>query len=86
MEFLDQVWMAAPGKCTRLLVVQRHRAEVHAANSAPLPATFLRARPDFVSENDELLSAIDQLRAQTGAAASGHGTVAETGESSWSRC
>ncbi|PYT45044.1 MAG: hypothetical protein DMG47_09345 [Acidobacteria bacterium] len=54
------------GSAPRLLVVQRPRSRSPRQRThAPLPATFSVRAQDFVSENDELLSAIDQLRAQT---------------------
>ena len=60
-------------------------AEVHGSELTPLCQQLFSVRAqDFVSENDELLSAIDQLRAQT--RGRGIWAMAETAESSWSRC
>ena len=67
MEFLDQVWDGSAGEvhpgywlCSVL------GAEVHGSELTPLYQQLFSVRAqDFVSENDELLSAIDQLRAQT---------------------
>jgi hypothetical protein len=67
MEFLDQVWDGSQGEvhggywlCSVI------GAEVHGSELAPLYQQLFSARAqDFVSENQELLSAIDQLRAQT---------------------
>ncbi len=78
MEFLDQVWDGSAGEvhpgywlCSVL------GAEVHGSELTPLYQQLFSVRAqDFVSENDELLSAIDQLRAQT----RGRGIWA------WSRC
>lgn len=66
MEFLDQVWDGSaaevhPGYWLCSVIV----AEVHGSERTPLYQQLFSVRTqDFVSENDELLSAIDQLRAQ----------------------
>ncbi len=67
MEFLDQVWDGSAGEvhagywlCSVL------GAEVHGSELTPLYQQLFSVRAqDFLSENDELLSAIEQLRAHT---------------------
>jgi len=65
MEFLDQVWDGSAGEvhpatgCASVI-----GAEVHGGELTPLYQQLFSVRARiFVSENDELLSAIDQLRA-----------------------
>ncbi len=67
MEFLDQVWDGSAGEVhPGYWLCSVIGAEVHGSELTPLYQQLFSVRAqDFVSENDELLSAIDQLRAQT---------------------
>ena|SRR5271157_461918 len=67
MEFLDQVWDGSAGEVhPGYWLCSVTGAEVHGNELTPLYQQLFSVRAqDFVSENDELLSAIDQLRAQT---------------------
>ena len=67
MEFLDQVWDGSAGEVhAGYWLCSVIGAEVHGSELTPLYQQLFSVRAqDFVSENDELLSAIDQLRAQT---------------------
>ncbi len=67
MEFLDQVWDGSAGEVhAGYWLCGVIGAEVHASELTPLYQQLFSVRAqDFVSENDELLSAIDQVRAQT---------------------
>src|SRR5438046_1451980 len=88
MEFLDQVWDGSAGEvhpgywlCSVL------GAESTAANSRPSTSNFSPCAPRILSVRMTNCSppSINCAR-KPGAAASGPWTVAETGESSWSRC
>ena len=67
MEFLDQVWDGSAGEVhPGYWLCSVIGAEVHGSELTPLYQQLFSVRAqDFVSENDELLSAIDQLCAQT---------------------
>ena len=67
MEFLDQVWDGSAGEVhPGYWLCSVIAAEVHGSELTPLYQQLFSARAqEFVSENDELLSAIDPLRAQT---------------------
>ena len=67
MEFLDQVWDGSAGEVhAGYWLCSVIGAEVHGSELTPLYQQLFSVRAqDFVSENDELLSAIDQLRAHT---------------------
>src|SRR5258708_15515548 len=67
MEFLDQVWDGSAGEVhPGYWLCSVIGAEAHGSELTPLYQQLFSARAqDFVSENDELLSPIDQLRAQT---------------------
>jgi hypothetical protein len=67
MEFLDQVWDGSAGEVhAGYWLCSVIGAEVHGSELTPLYQQLFSVRAeDFVSENEELLSAIDQLRAQT---------------------
>ncbi|MHB8610788.1 MAG: hypothetical protein ACYDCG_21065, partial [Candidatus Acidiferrales bacterium] len=67
MEFLDQVWDGSAGEVHRgYWLCSVIGAEVQGSELTPLYQQLFSVRaPDFLSENDELLSAIDQLRAHT---------------------
>lgn len=67
MEFLDQVWDGSAGEVhPGYWLCSVIAAAVHGSELTPLYQQLFSVRAqDFVSENDELLSAIDQLRAQT---------------------
>jgi len=67
MEFLDQVWDGSAGEVhPGYWLCGVIGAEVHGSELTPLYQQLFSARAqDFVSENDELLSAIDELRAHT---------------------
>jgi Transposase DDE domain len=67
MEFLDQVWDGSQGEVhLGYWLCSVIGAAVHGSELTPLYQQLFSARAqEFVSENDELLSAIDQLRAQT---------------------
>jgi len=67
MEFLDQVWDGSAGEVHRgYWLCSVIGAEVQGSELTPLYQQLFSVRAqDFLSENDELLSAIDQLRAHT---------------------
>ncbi|MGC2830811.1 MAG: transposase [Candidatus Acidiferrum sp.] len=67
MEFLDQVWDGSAGEVhAGYWLCSVIGAEVHGSELTPLYQQLFSVRAqDFLSENDELLSAIDQLRAHT---------------------
>lgn len=67
MEFLDRVWDGSAGEVhPGYWLCSVIGAEVHGNELTPLYQQLFSVRAqDFVSENDELLAAIDQLRAHT---------------------
>ena len=67
MEFLDQVWDGSAGEVHRgYWLCSVIGADIHGSELTPLYQQLFSVRAqDFLSENDELLSAIDQLRAHT---------------------
>ncbi len=67
MEFLDQVWDGSAGEVhPGYWLCSVIGAEVHGSELTPLYQQLFSVRAqDFVSENEELLSALDQLRAHT---------------------
>jgi hypothetical protein len=67
MEFLDQVWDGSRGEVhLGYWLCSIIGAEVHGSELTPLYQQLFSVRAqDFVSENDEILSAIEQLRMHT---------------------
>ena len=68
MEYLDQVWDGSEGEVhAGYWLCSVTAAEVQGSEITPLYQTLFSARAqDFVSENAEILTAVDQVRAHTG--------------------
>jgi hypothetical protein len=68
MEHLDQVWDGSEGEVhAGYWLCSVTAAEVQGSEITPLYQTLFSARAqDFVSENAEILAAVDQVRAHTG--------------------
>jgi Transposase DDE domain len=68
MEYLDQVWDGSEGEVhAGYWLCSVTAAEVQGSEITPLYQTLFSARAqDFVSENAEILAAVDQIRAYTG--------------------
>jgi hypothetical protein len=68
MEYLDQVWDGSEGEVhAGYWLCSVTAAEVQGSEITPLYQTLFSARAqDFLSENAEILAAVDQVRAHTG--------------------